>query len=373
MNVDGRRLRTIWVDREDPETVWIIDQSALPFHMQVSPIRSVTEMVDAIASMRLRGAGCIGAAGAFGMLLAACQAERAGASAGDRVIEDAATALSSSRPTAINLTWAVRRMLAVLRPAAPEDRRMLALDEAVRIADEDVDRCTRIGEHGLTILRQIHQRTGTTVNVLTHCNAGWLAFVDRGTATAPIYAARDAGLPVHVWVDETRPRYQGARLTAWELRQADVPHTVIVDSAAGHVMQRGLVDIVLVGSDRTSANGDVANKIGTYQKALAAADNGLPFYAAMPSSTIDWLSRDGIADTPIEQRDPREVTHVIGLAGDAITEVQVGASGNEAANFAFDVTPARLVTGLITERGVCAASEVGLVGLYPEHGPGGNP
>lgn len=369
MDVDGRPLRTIWVDANDADQVLIIDQALLPFRLETVAIRSVREMVDAIATMRLRGAGCVGAAGGYGMYLATVEAARVGRVEGAAIVREAAEALKGSRPTAINLAWAVDRVAGVLDVAPVEEWQARALAEANWIADDDVDRCTRIGDHGLPLLREVHERTGSTVNILTHCNAGWLAFVDRGTATAPIYAAHAAGIPIHVWVDETRPRHQGSRLTAWELGKAGVPYTVIVDNAGGHLMQHGMVDLVLVGTDRTSASGDVANKIGTYLKALAAADNGVPFYAAVPSSSVDWESRDGVTDTPIERRDGREVTHVAGLLGDEVAEVQVVPTGAGSVNFGFDVTPARLVTGLVTERGVCAASEAGLLGLFPEHRP----
>lgn len=317
--------------------------------------------------MRIRGAGAIGAAAGYGMVLAARAAEGREDVGYRAALEAAAATLTATRPTAVNLRWAVERQLAALAAVdAPDRRAARALQVATAIADEDVAGCLAIGHFGLPVLRRIHERTGRTVNVLTHCNAGWLAFVDVGTATAPIYAAHDAGIPVHVWVDETRPRNQGARLTAWELAEAGVPHTIIVDNAAGHIMQRGLVDVVIVGTDRTSLNGDVANKIGTYQKALAARDNGLPFYAAVPSSSIDWASRDGVGRTPIEQRSAREVTHVRGSLDGRIVEIQVTADGAPVANFGFDVTPARLVTGLITERGICEASEDGILGLFPD-------
>ena len=348
----------------------IIDQLALPFRFEIARIASVEGMADAISTLRVRGAGCIGAAAGYGMYLAALEIAAAGVAgvAIERALAEAGERLATTRPTAVNLRWAVDRQLGVLSGIAdPAALMARARQEADAIADEDADASRRIGEHGLPLLRAINERTGRTVNVLTHCNAGWLAFVDRGTATAPIYAAREAGIPVHVWVDETRPVNQGARLTAWELGRADVPHTVIVDNAGGHLMQHGLVDIVIVGSDRTTANGDVANKIGTYLKALAAHDNGIPFYAALPSSTIDWASHDGLAGTPIERRAPREVTHVRGEdARGELVEVAIMPADTPVANHAFDVTPARLVTGLVTERGVCEASAAGIAGLFPE-------
>jgi methylthioribose-1-phosphate isomerase len=332
-------------------------------------------MAEAIATLRVRGAGCIGAAAGYGMFLAARElAPEASPAPRDvhALLARAADELAATRPTAVNLRWAVDRMLGVLAGiSSPVALVARARVEADAIANEDADASLAIGRHGLGLLRAIHERTAGTVNVLTHCNAGWLAFVDHGTATAPIYAAHEAGIPIHVWVDETRPVNQGARLTAWELRQQGVPHTVIVDNAGGYLMQHSQVDIVIVGSDRTTRTGDVANKIGTYLKAVAAHDNGIPFYVALPSSSIDWASRDGLADTPIERRDGREVTHLRGATADGeLVEVALMAADTPVANYAFDVTPARLVTGLITERGVCEASEAGIVGLFPERSGG---
>jgi methylthioribose-1-phosphate isomerase len=282
-------------------------------------------------------------------------------------LEAAARRLTATRPTAVNLRWAVERVTAAMRPLDPEAR----FDEAYRlageIADEDAAMCSAIGDHGLTILEEIAAGKDGPVNVLTHCNAGWLAAVEWGTATAPMYKAHEAGIPVHVWVDETRPRSQGASLTSWELGERGVPHTLVVDNAGGHLMQHGMVDVCIVGSDRTTAAGDVGNKIGTYLKALAAADNGIPFYAALPSSTIDWSITDGVAEIPIEERAGTEVTHVRGRApGGEVVEVQISPDGTPAANYGFDVTPARMVTGIITERGVAPASEEGLASLFPD-------
>ncbi len=347
----------------------IIDQTQLPFRFEVTRILSVAEMARAISTLQVRGAGCIGAAAGYGMYLAAREIA-AGGHGGDaeRRLAAAGDQLAATRPTAVNLRWAVDRQLAALAGSrAPTDLIARARAEADAIADEDAAASHAIGRSGLDLLRAIHERTRQTVNVLTHCNAGWLAFVDRGTATAPIYAAHEAGIPVHVWVDETRPVNQGARLTAWELEQVGVPYTVIADNAGGHLMQHGLVDIAIVGSDRTTANGDVANKIGTYLKALAAHDNGVPFYAALPSTSIDWTSRDGLRQTPIERRSGREITHVQGVAaGGALVEVAIMPEDTPVANYAFDVTPARLVTGLITERGICPATADGIAGLFPE-------
>ncbi|MGI9603064.1 MAG: S-methyl-5-thioribose-1-phosphate isomerase [Acidimicrobiales bacterium] len=368
MNIDGQPYRTIWRNPDDPNAVQLIDQRLLPFEFAVVDVRSSSAMAAVIADMVVRGAGLIGAAAGYGMMLAAVEAVSSGSDDRRGHLEQAAAALEASRPTAVNLTWAVRRQLAELDGIEDADELVRRAGEvADQIADEDAEWCRRIGEHGRPLLETIHQRTGETVNVLTHCNAGWLAFVDHGTATAPIYAAHDAGVPVHVWVDETRPRNQGARLTAWELGQHGVPHTVIVDNAGGHLMQHGQVDLVITGSDRTTFTGDVANKIGTYLKALAAHDNDVPFYVALPSSTIDWETRDGVRGTPIEERDPAEVTHIGGALADTVADVRLTPEGTAAANYGFDVTPARLVTGLITERGLCAADEDAIGELYPEY------
>jgi methylthioribose-1-phosphate isomerase len=320
----------------------------------------------------VRGAGCIGATAGWGMYLAAREA--AGADDFDAALQNRAAALIATRPTAVNLAWAVARQIrAIAAETTVEGKVARAEQTAGEICDEDSDWCSRIGQHGLPLIKEMAARkpAGEPANVLTHCNAGWLAFVDHGSATAPIYAAHDAGIPVHVWVDETRPRNQGARLTAWELARHGVPHTVIVDNAGGHLMQRGLVDMVITGTDRTTFTGDVANKIGTYLKALAARDNDVPFYVALPSSTIDWETRDGMT-IPIEQRSSEEVTHVEGegsAADDGMAQsVRITPVGSAARNDAFDVTPARLVTALICERGVCAASEAGLGKLFPERG-----
>jgi len=317
--------------------------------------------------MVVRGAGCIGASAGYGMYLAAIEARDLAGAAGDEYLERAGALLEASRPTAVNLSWAVQRHLRELRGiSGGEERVARARQIAESIADEDVASCAAIGQHGLGIIEEIYARTATTVNIMTHCNAGWLAFVSHGTATAPMYAAHDAGIPVHVWVSETRPRNQGARLTAWELGEHGVPHTLIADNSAGHLMQHGRVDLVIVGSDRTTINGDVANKIGTYMKAVAAADNGVPFYAALPSSTFDPTSRDGLSDIPIEERDPTEVTNATAFYNGQQIEPRVAAPGTEAVNFGFDVTPARLVAGIITERGICQASEESILSHYPE-------
>ncbi|MBE2237827.1 MAG: S-methyl-5-thioribose-1-phosphate isomerase [Caldilineaceae bacterium] len=369
MNVHGQHYRTIWLKADNPTVVQIIDQRQLPFHFVVEELTTVEAVAAAIQEMHVRGAGLIGATAGYGMMLAALHAPRASLRVFRAAVEADAAQLKATRPTAVNLAWAVDRQLAAMRAAGNDIAAQIeaAIATAQTIADEDADFCRRIGEHGVALIEEIAKRkAGAPVNVLTHCNAGWLAFVDYGTATAPIYAAHDRGVNVHVWVDETRPRNQGARLTAWELGQHGVPHTVIVDNAGGHLMQHGLVDLVIVGSDRTTYTGDVANKIGTYLKALAAHDNNVPFYVALPSSTLDWEMRDGLAEIPIEERDAAEVRRMDGRSDDGIREILIMPESSRAANYAFDVTPARLVTGLITERGVCAASEAGVLGLYPE-------
>jgi methylthioribose-1-phosphate isomerase len=360
MKVEGRHYRTIWV-AEDGWSVMVIDQTRLPHAFVLRQLTNLDEVAEAIVTMVVRGAPLIGATAAYGI----CLAMRHDAS--DAGLERAVAALARTRPTAVNLRWALTRMADVLRHAPASERVAAAYAAAAGIADEDVEQCRRIGLNGAELIRAAHRRSGGPVNVLTHCNAGWLATVDWGTALAPVFAAHDAGVPLHVWVDETRPRNQGAALTAFELAAHGVPHTVITDNAGGHLMQHGQVDLCIVGSDRTTARGDVANKIGTYLKALAAKDNGVPFYAALPLSTIDWTLDDGIAGIPIEERPAREVTHVAGRTetGDVVT-VALTAAGSPAANPAFDVTPARLVTAIITERGVTPASREGLVALYPE-------
>ena len=342
----------------------MIDQRWLPHEFIIEDVVSVEQMAKAIREMHVRGAGLIGAAAGFGMYLAALEAN------GDLdLLEKSAARLIATRPTAVNLAWAVERLLRAIRAVdCAGERPAAALASARRIADEDAEFCRRIGLHGLELIRGISKKKqGAPVNVLTHCNAGWLAFVDHGSATAPIYAAHDLGIAVHVWVDETRPRNQGAKLTAWELGGHGVPHTIIADNTGGHLMQHGKVDLVIVGTDRTTRTGDVANKIGTYLKALAARDNGVPFYVALPSSSFDWQMRDGLKEIPIEERDVEEVHYADGWLKGNRARVRMTPEGSPAANFGFDVTPARLVAGLITERGICAANEQGILGLFPEH------
>ena len=362
MKVDGVAYRSVWVDPRDGWPVHIFDQTKLPWTLEVLRLTDRDQAAHAIKSMQTRGAPLIGAVAAYGM----CLALRADAST-DAMERDAAL-LAETRPTAINLRWALDRMLTRLRDTPVAERVAVAYAEAAAIADEDAAQNESIGRHGLPLIEAV-MRPGRRVNVLTHCNAGWLATVDWGTALAPIYKAHDAGIDLHVWVDETRPRNQGAALTAWELGKHGVPHTVIADNAGGHLMQHGQVDLAIVGTDRVTRSGDVANKIGTYLKALAARDNGVPFWVACPSSTIDWTVADGVAEIPIEERSAAEVTDITGRMVDGtIATVRVVSGDSPAANPAFDVTPARLVTGLITERGRCDASAGGLAGLFPERG-----
>ncbi|MBN9244586.1 MAG: S-methyl-5-thioribose-1-phosphate isomerase [Mesorhizobium sp.] len=362
MNVGDRHYRTIWLN-EDGVSVDVIDQRWLPHEFRTVTLKTVEGVATAIRDMWVRGAPLIGVTAAYGMAIAM----RADAS--DAGLDAAWEKLHETRPTAINLRWALDAMRALLKPLPPAERAEAAYKRAAEIADEDVELNRAIGENGLAILRKIAatKKPGEPVNILTHCNAGWLATVDYGTATAPIYLAVEAGIPVHVYVDETRPRNQGAQLTAWEMAGHGVPHTLIVDNAGGHLMQHGAVDMVIVGTDRTTANGDVANKIGTYLKALAAKDNGVPFYVALPSPTIDWTVSDGVKEIPIEERSGDEVSLVWGKTADGtVTQVRISPDASPAGNPAFDVTPARLVTGLITERGVAEASREGLQKLFPE-------
>jgi methylthioribose-1-phosphate isomerase len=360
MKIGGVSYRSIWVDPADGWSVRIFDQTRLPWAVEILRLTNEAEVAEAIRSMQVRGAPLIGAVAAYGLALALRRDPAA--------LEPVAEMLGRTRPTAINLRWALERMLARLRPLPPAERAAAAYAEAAAICEEDVAMNEAIGRHGLPLIEEVAARKpGGRVNILTHCNAGWIATVDWGTALSPIYRAHDAGIPVHVWVDETRPRNQGAALTAWELGAHGVPHTVVADNAGGHLMQRGEVDLVIVGTDRVTRRGDVANKIGTYLKALAARDNGVPFWVALPSSTLDTRVTDGLAEIPIEERSEAEVTEVTGRLPDGrVVSVRVAAEGSRAANPAFDVTPARLVTGLITERGRCVASEEGLRALFPE-------
>ena len=365
MQCNGTHYRTIWPDPKNDRQICIIDQRKLPHEFFVETLTTAEEVIIAIREMHVRGAGLIGATAGFGMYLAALEAPDIGFS---EFMATAAKKLGESRPTARNLLWAVERVLqAIAAGSDPLQKRQLAFSTACEIADEDAAFCHQIGIHGLQIIREISLRkNGAPVNILTHCNAGWLAFVDYGSATAPIYAARDAGIPVHVWVDETRPWNQGTKLTAWELLQEKIPNTLVCDNTGGHLMQQGMVDMVIVGTDRTTHTGDVVNKIGTYLKALAAHDNKIPFYVALPSSTFDWRLDKG-TDVPIEQRSEEEITTLSGKDEDGVTRtLTLAAHGTRALNYSFDVTPARLITGLITERGIVKPEREAIHRLFPE-------
>jgi len=362
MKVNGTPTRTIWLN-DNGWAVDIIDQTKLPHIYEIVTLNDLNDACVAIKDMLVRGAPLIGATAAYGMALALYH------DATDAGFEKAYADLYATRPTAVNLRWALDEMKAKIFPLAAEERVAAAYKLAAEICDDDVAKNSSIGDHGLKIIEEIWEKKGKTgvVNILTHCNAGWLATVDWGTATAPMYKAFEAGIPIHVWVDETRPRNQGASLTAWELGNHGVPHTLIVDNAGGHLMQHGEVDLCIVGTDRTTASGDVCNKIGTYLKALAAHDNDVPFYVGLPSPTIDWTVDDGVKDIPIEERDATEVTEMTGRTKEGVIEtVTITPEGCKAGNYAFDVTPRKYVTGLITERGVAPASKEGLAALFPD-------
>lgn len=369
MIINGKHQQTIWTDIKQPGTVFTFDQRFFPHETHVVSIQSYQEASEAIKSMVVRGAPLIGVVAAYGMHLAAYHHK------GKNLYKDmieAAEILNASRPTAVNLRWAIDEQLKIIENNKTESAKDLAqqlLTNTERIKAEDINTCSAIGDYGLSLIREISQfKGGREVNILTHCNAGWLACIDWGTATAPIYKAFEAGIRIHVWVDETRPRLQGANLTAFELAEHGIPHTVITDNAGGHLMQHGEVDMVIVGTDRVTRTGDVANKIGTYLKALAANDNHLPFYVALPSTTIDWTIQDGLSEIPIETRSPNEIHHVMGKSKDgSLVEVRITPEKSSALNHGFDVTPARLVSALITERGICEATENGLLSLFPEH------
>ena len=354
-------FRTIWLRPDDDAVVQIIDQRLLPHEFRIHELRTWRDGVVAIADMYVRGAPLIGATAAWSLYLAALEDPR------PQAMQAAMSGLLGSRPTAVDLRWAVDRIRHVVDSGEESSLAARIRRDAETICEESVATCRGIGEHGATLLEAISRRKGgATVNVLTHCNAGSLATINWGTATAPVYVARERGIDVHVWVDETRPRNQGSQLTAWELARNGVPYTLVVDNAGGHLMQHGMVDIVLTGTDRTTRSGDVANKIGTYLKALAAHDNDIPFYVGLPSTTIDWVARDGLREIPIEERGAEEVSHVHGMVDGRRVAARTTAPDTPISNFAFDVTPARLVTGLITERGICEASESGLLGLFPD-------
>jgi methylthioribose-1-phosphate isomerase len=357
MKIGNQYYQSIWIDKKEPDVVKVIDQQKLPFFFEIKDLHSVDDVFNAIEDMTVRGAPLIGAAGAFGIYLATLEIN---SQTNIREhLSNAAHYLISCRPTAVNLSWAVNTVMAKLKDEkSPASLSNAALSSAIGICETEIENCRQIGKHGLKLIEEIsRKKNGAPVNILTHCNAGWLACIDYGTATAPIYLAHEKGIPVHVWVDETRPRNQGAMLTAYELGQNGVPHTLIPDNSGGHLMQQKLVDIVIVGSDRTTRTGDVANKTGTYLKALAAFDNNIPFYCALPSSSIDFNVADGVKEIVIEKRNPDEVTHVSGLLEGLIRSVRICPEGTVAVNYGFDVTPSRLVTGLITERGICRATE----------------
>ncbi|MDD9302358.1 MAG: S-methyl-5-thioribose-1-phosphate isomerase [Desulfobacter sp.] len=365
MKVDGKEMRPIWFNKKT-QRVQVIDQRFLPHELIIEDLTSVDEVIHAIREMYVRGAPLIGATGAFGVYVSLVQEKNNGAD--DAWFTSECDRLKKARPTATNLVWGVDRgMDAAIQESNYEDRVDTALKKALEVVEEEAVNCRKIGEYGLSIIKKIaEQKNGEPVNILTHCNAGWLACIEYGTATAPMYTAFDAGINIHVWVDETRPLNQGSRLTAWELGKHGISHTVITDNAGGHLMQHKMVDLVIVGTDRTTRAGDVANKIGTYLKALAARDNEIPFYVALPSSTFDWEITDGVKDIPIEERDPDEIRYVQGLCNGKIQKVLVPPETSPGANHAFDVTPTRLVTGFITERGICRASEEAIMGLFPD-------
>jgi methylthioribose-1-phosphate isomerase len=367
VKVGGKHFRTIWRKPDEEGVIQLIDQRFLPREFIIEDVRSVEQMATAIREMHVRGAGLIGASAGYGMYLATLEA--AWRQSFDDHVTGAAKRLRETRPTAVNLSWAIERQLQCIATGGTANEKIdLALRTADLIADEDAGHCRMIGQHGLALIQRIAKtKRNQTINVLTHCNAGWLAFVDYGSATSPIYAGHDSGLSMHVWVTETRPRNQGSKLTAWELGQHGVPHTLIADSAAGHLMQHGEVDLVIVGTDRTTCTGDVANKIGTYMEALAAKANNVPFYVALPSSSIDWKMRDGLNEIPIEERDAEEIKDVDGWHDGQHIAVRIAPDQSPAANYGFDVTPRALVTGLITERGVCEANEKSIRSVFPEH------
>jgi methylthioribose-1-phosphate isomerase len=366
MNVDGKHYETIWLKDDDNTIVQIIDQRFLPFEFKINNLTSLEDVYRSIKDMYIRGAPLIGTAASFGIYLALVRYNNEIPL--DKYLFSAAELLKSSRPTAINIKYAVERQLAAIKKYnTPEEKKKAALITALSILETEKENCRQIGENGLPLIEVIsRQKNSDTVNILTHCNAGWLACIDYGTATAPIYMAHDKGIKVHVWVDETRPRNQGSKLTAWELGQHGVPFTIVTDNAGGHLMQHGLVDLVLVGSDRTTINGDVANKIGTYLKALAAKESNVPFFVALPSSSIDWNISEGINEIPIEQRNSNEITYINGIINGKFENMLITGENFPAANFGFDVTPAKFVTGLITERGVCKAERKSILKLFPE-------
>lgn len=369
MIINGKHKNTIWIDQSNTGIIYTFDQRFFPHETRIVSIKSIDEAAEAIKTMVVRGAPLIGVTAAYGMYLAALHYNGPGLY---EEMKEAATFLNETRPTAVNLQWAINQQLAVIEDNPNLTNVALAevlLSNAEKLKKEDIATCSAIGDYGLSVIREISQfKGGAEVNILTHCNAGWLACIDWGTATAPIYKAHEAGINIHVWVDETRPRLQGANLTAFELSEHGIPHTIITDNAGGHLMQHGEVDMVIVGTDRVTRTGDVANKIGTYLKALAANDNYIPFYVALPSSTIDWTISDGLTEIPIEMRSPNEIHKVLGKTKSGeLKKVRITPEKSPALNHGFDVTPARLVSALITERGICQATEAGLLSLFPEY------
>jgi len=364
MKIGNQNYQSIWIDESDPEVVRVIDQQKLPFFFEIKDLRSVDDVYTAIEDMTVRGAPLIGAAGAFGIYLATLEINPQ-TNIRDH-LSNAARYLISCRPTAVNLSWAVNRVLDKIKDEhSPTSLSKKALEAAIEICETEKENCRQIGKHGLKLIEEISKnKNGAPVNILTHCNAGWLACIDYGTVTAPVYLAHEKGIPIHIWVDETRPRNQGAKLTAYELGQNGVPYTLIPDNSGGHLMQQKLVDIVIVGSDRTTRTGDVANKIGTYLKALAAYDNKIPFYCALPSSSIDFSISDGVKEIIIEERNPNEVINVTGFSEGEIRSVRICPEDTVAVNYGFDITPARLVTGLITEKGICRATEKDINNMF---------
>jgi len=370
MLVNGKHYRSIWVKDNDKRIIQTIDQSKLPHYFEIIDLRTSDDVIHAIKEMTLRGAPLIGVAASYGVCLAALEAksETNDIELFEKFVNTKANELKSTRPTAVNLFWGIDTTLeAIAKHNTIDEKINASFNCANELANDDIESCKRIGEFGLKIIKDINAtKNNGVVNILTHCNAGWLACIDYGTATSPIYTAHEKGLNIHVWVEETRPRNQGASLTAWELGQSGIPHTIITDNAGGYVMQKGLVDLVIVGSDRTTCTGDVCNKIGTYKTALATKDNNIPFYAALPSSSIDWTLKDGLKEIPIEERDAEEVNFIQGKYKDEIVKVLLTPKDSPAKNFGFDVTPSRLVTGIITERGICEANEKSIRELFPE-------
>lgn len=366
MLINNKHFRSIWLKEGNDKVIQVIDQRFLPHKFVIENLSSVEDVITAIKDMHIRGAGLIGVTAGFGMYLAVMEA--ASKNSFDDYILQASNKLRATRPTAVNLEYALNLQLAeILKGKTIEEKIKISRETSINIADNDTEYSKNIGLHGFELIEKISKsKNGGTVNILTHCNAGWLAFVDYGTATAPIYEAFKRNIKLHVWVDETRPRNQGANLTAWELLNQGIPHTVIADNTGGHLMQHGMVDIVITGADRVTRTGDAANKIGTYLKALAAKDNDVPFYIAMPSTTIDWKLKNGLQEIPIEQRDPDEVKFIQGLCDGELKKVLITPEQSPAANYGFDITPSRLISGFITERGICKSSEKGLIGLYPE-------